>query len=254
MATGLPVTLQGLAMRVRARAHRNSVPAGAGARVQLIDRFASSRRSHSLPSGSSSERGENMNQRTFHIAVLCVVNGACGCSSVPRDAGPIQHDAPREATEPTPNASAAEPDPVASAEPDPAVDDVLVTGTVSGDFPVTVEDGCKPLGVPITMFLTGAFGGDALVDEMATPRGDARCSHEQTLAANAGVWATMAYEVVCRGGGDAKLCGATATRRCSLDLLVQWAERRSSSVSTREPTFGFEIDVPPQEPAARIAL
>jgi len=187
-----------------------------------------------------------MNHRIVDIVALCAVAGACGCSSVARDRASVEPDGPQ--AKPVPATSKS------SSDPDPVIDDVLIVGTVSGTFPAATPDQCKPLGVPITMFVSDVFGGDALIDELATPSADSKCSHEQTLAATASTWATLAYDVVCRGGGDPQICGATTTRRCSLDLLVQWAEDRSLTVSTPEPTFGFVIDVPPQQRAARIAL
>ena len=187
-----------------------------------------------------------MTHRFADITALCLVIGVCGCSSGPGDRAPVQRNAPQVTSRPAPGETAS--------DPDAAVDDMTITGRVSGDFPVATPDECNPLGVPITMFLTDLFGEDVLRDETATPIADSKCSHEQTIAAGADAWATLAYDVVCRGGDDAELCGATETRRCSLDLLVQWAQERSRVVSTREPIFGFVIDMPPQEHAARIAL
>ena len=137
--------------------------------------------------------------------------------------------------------------------PDGEEADPVIEANVSATFP-GASGACEPLGFPVTAFLSNAFGQNDLVEETATPSSGGDCLREQVLAAPADAWAKLAYIVICRGGDDARRCGATATRQCSVDLLTEWAEARSEQVSTREPIFGFVFDVPPQDEAARAAL
>jgi hypothetical protein len=137
---------------------------------------------------------------------------------------------------------------------DTSTAEALVQGSVSGSFPWTGEEGCKPWGLPITDFLSGVFGIDDLVEDTAVSQPPTECRHDQVLVAPADAWSAFAYGAICNGGGDPRLCGTAATRRCSLNLIMQWADERSAPVSITEPIFGFVIVVPPQEGAPRMAL
>ncbi|MFI5308704.1 MAG: hypothetical protein ACHQ53_15210, partial [Polyangiales bacterium] len=131
---------------------------------------------------------------------------------------------------------------------------VLIRGTVSARLSVNGVEQCRALGFPITSFATNAFGPEALVSEDATAMSDTECLHEQVMEASADVWAKVAYEVLCGGGGEARFCGAVATRECSIGQLMVWGEPRSGAVSTPGRAWGFEYVLPPQDEAARTAL
>jgi hypothetical protein len=131
---------------------------------------------------------------------------------------------------------------------------VLIRGTVSARFSVNGAEQCEALGFPITSFATSAFGPEALMSEDATAMSDTECLHEQVMEASADVWAKVAYNVLCRGGGEARFCGAIATRECSIGQLMVWGEPRSGLVSTRGGAWGYEYILPPQDEAARAAL
>jgi hypothetical protein len=112
---------------------------------------------------------------------------------------------------------------------------------------------CRPIGVPITFFLTGVFDFDALVSETASLESETRCAVEQVLEAPADSWGSLAY-TICGGGNDPALCGAQATRLCSVNLILQWASVRTESVSVSDSTFGFTYTLAPQDERARTAL
>jgi hypothetical protein len=139
-------------------------------------------------------------------------------------------------------------------EAGPVQDALLIRGNMSAIFPMPDSRDCQPLGFPLTFFVGGAFSMDALVDETATPISDTECLHEQTLAFSADSWAAVAYGVLCSGGGSARLCGAQATRLCSVDLMLQWADDRTEPVVASDAIFGFNYVMPPLDKASRNAF
>ncbi len=91
-------------------------------------------------------------------------------------------------------------------------------------------------------------------EDVATPVSDTLCAHEQTMAGSADAWAGLAYGTLCGGGGDAQLCGAQASRQCSVEFLSRWAAERTQPVAAKDASFGFDYVVPPLDEAARTAL
>lgn len=171
------------------------------------------------------------------LASLSVFAVAIGCSAAPGD----EH-------------AAKPPDESQKRDPYLPAVDPLIRGSVSGTFPMEKPEDCRPLGLPITLFLSDELGVDTLVDETATPTSATECVHEQVLAAPADSWANLAYAVVCGGGGDAALCGAQAMRMCSFELLLRWAEDRTEPVESTGLIFGFKYVIPPLDKATRTSV
>jgi hypothetical protein len=161
----------------------------------------------------------------------------------------------RNGRESEPDASAGlEPPAPASNHGDDASDDYAIRGNASRIFEILEPDACRPLGVPISWFLSGAFGPEDLVSETATPISGTQCLHQQIIAAPADDWAAFAYSAVCQGGDDTRLCGAQAARLCSVELLDRWASERAEPVAFEDPTFGFDFVLPPLDGTARLSL
>jgi hypothetical protein len=170
--------------------------------------------------------------------MLCALTG---CSGAGADLGTAQPGEPaREPTSTTIQVTAR--------------DDTLVEGFVSGRLPIENASECTELGFPITIHLTDAFSPDALVSETVTPVSSSACLYVQTIAAPADAWARVAYVAICGGGGDANLCGAQATRFCSVDVLLGWAGDRGPVAPARDEIFGFEYAVPRPDAAGQTAL
>jgi hypothetical protein len=139
------------------------------------------------------------------------------------------------------------------AQPNAKPADERVELSVSGVFSAPEADSCQPMNLPLTAYLTNAFSTQMIVEETATWRAGG-CLHEQLLAAPVDALGTLAYNVLCQGGDDVRLCGVVAKRSCSAGLLMKWAAARSEPVASRSPIFGFAFEVPPQSDAARMAL
>lgn len=183
-----------------------------------------------------------MNKREFlaGMSALCLM---AGCSST-ADGDPAAAKV-HTAQAPGSGASPLQSEPVTG---------TLIDGTVSGAFPLTDTGECTPFGMPITFFLTGAFGPDALVSETARPVSASQCLREQVLEAPVDAWAALAHTTICGGNDDTSLCGAQAIRLCSVNLLTKWAAERTESVSVSDFVFGFKYVLAPQGEAARTAL
>ncbi len=173
-------------------------------------------------------------------SVLCML----GCSAEVGEDPATQHpDVPREH------------DPKRPVPPaDPADASLLIRGNVTTTFTLEKPGECRPLGVPVIWFVSGLLGQEALVEETATPVSDTECLHEQVMAAPANAWAALAYTTVCSGGDDTRLCGAQASRQCSVDLLLRWSADRTEPVVVSVSTLAFDYVMPPLDRAARRAL
>ena len=179
----------------------------------------------------------------YYLGGLSILCALAGCSSaVERERKAPKLEAP----------SAASP----SSEPNvtDTADTALIQGSVSGRFTLADSQLCQPLGFPLTLFLTGVFTSDDLVQEQASPVAEVACLHEQVLKARADSWATFIYSVLCEGGGVARLCGALDTRQCAIETMMNWAGPRTTVVSARDRIFGFDYVFPPQDDASRMAL
>jgi hypothetical protein len=135
-----------------------------------------------------------------------------------------------------------------------ASDDYAIRGSASRVFEILEPGACRALGVPISWFLSGAFGPEDLVSETATPISGTQCLHQQVIAAPADDWAAFAYSAICQGGDDTRLCGAQAARLCSVEILNRSASERTEPVAFKDPTFDFDFVLPPLDRAARLSL
>ena len=170
------------------------------------------------------------------LASISVLVVAIGCSAAPGDdhAAKLPGDPQKHGPEP------------------PGVAP-LIRGSASGTLPIEKPEDCRPLELPVGFFFTGEFGPDTVVNDTATPTSATQCLYEQVLAATADSWANLVYTVVCGGVGDVALCCTQATRMCSVDLLMRWAEERTEPFEWTD-LYGFKYVIPPLDKAARTSV
>jgi hypothetical protein len=173
----------------------------------------------------------DLTNRILAASILCTLAGCAGAAGTE-----TQTSQPQGKSAPAQPAAAA-----------------LVRGSVTASLRTQSAEGCQPLGLPLTAFITDAFGRQAMVADDATAMSETECLHEQQLDASAGAWTTLAENVIC-GGVVATGCNVLENRQCAAEQLMKWAEKRSEPVTTRGRSIGFEFTLPPQDQPARMAL